>query len=319
MKKIIFTFLIISQLGHAARKDSIVSKNPFLKYHFAFPEEDDCDACGCSASGGSMGFASMLNANFVGLRYLNQQYKSSDGLYSNSPWYDENFHTVQVWARIPIRENIQVSVLLPYHFHSRDTQTGPQQIDGFGDLTVLAMYRLYQTHRDSTVFAHTLQIGGGIKAPTGKFNATNSGSLNPSFQLGTGSWDYLLVSEYTIRRKQLGLNTALNYIVKSENEKFYRFGNQFNYTATWFYLYEKDSFSMAPQIGLAGEIYASNFQRGQRLKNTSGDVLFSKLGVEMGKDKFSFGINTMLPIHQNLSGGNVKAQYRVAINLNYSL
>jgi len=36
-------------------------------------------------------FASMLNANFVGIRYFNQQYKSSDGLYSNSPWYRENF------------------------------------------------------------------------------------------------------------------------------------------------------------------------------------------------------------------------------------
>jgi hypothetical protein len=30
----------------------------------------DCDACGCSASGGSLGFSSMLNSNFVGIRYL---------------------------------------------------------------------------------------------------------------------------------------------------------------------------------------------------------------------------------------------------------
>jgi hypothetical protein len=34
----------------------------------------DCDACGCSASGGSMGFSSMLNSNFIGIRYFNQSY-----------------------------------------------------------------------------------------------------------------------------------------------------------------------------------------------------------------------------------------------------
>ena len=84
-------------------------------------------------------------------------------------------------------------------------------------------------------------------------------------------------------------------------------------------MYEKDKFSMAPQIGFAGELYGSNYQRKQKLSNTSGDILFSKLGVELGQDKFSFGINTMLPIHQNLSGGHVEAQYRWAINLNYSL
>jgi len=319
MKKIMTLLLIVFQCSYATERDTIVNKNPFSKYHFMMEEDDDCDACGCSASGGSMGFASMLNANFVGIRYFNQQYRSSDGLYSNSPWYHENFNTVQVWARIPVVKNIQLSVLLPYHFHSRDTKTGNQQIKGLGDITVLAMYRLYQTHRDSTVLVHTLQLGGGFKAPTGKFNETNSGSLNPSFQVGTGSWDYLLATEYTVKRKQFGLNTLLNYIIKSENEKYYRFGNQFNYAGTFFFLYEKNGFSMAPQIGLAGELYGSNYQRKQKLRNTSGDIVFSKLGVELGKNKFSFGINTMLPIHQNLSNGNVEAQYRWSVNLNYSL
>jgi hypothetical protein len=34
---------------------------------------------GCSASGG-MGFSSMLNSNFVGIRYFNQSYSSRDGI-----------------------------------------------------------------------------------------------------------------------------------------------------------------------------------------------------------------------------------------------
>lgn len=311
---------MIFQIANAAEKDSLISVNPFSKYHFFLEEEeDDCDACGCSASGGSMGFASMLNSNFVGIRYFNQQYKSSDGLYSNSPWYKENFNTVQVWARVPVGENVQITALIPYHFHDRETSSGNKKIDGVGDVTVLAMYRLYQTHKDSTFLVHTLQMGAGIKAPTGKFNEANSGSVNPSFQVGTGSWDYLLAAEYILRRKQFGLNAMFNYVLKTENQKNYRFGNQFNYAGTFFYLYEKNDFSIVPQLGLAGELYESNYQHSQKLKDTSGAILFSKLGFEVGKDRFSFGANAMLPINQNLTGGNVEANYRWSINLNYSL
>jgi hypothetical protein len=57
-------------------------------------------------------------------------------LYSNSPWYVENFNTVQVWARIPVSDKIQISTLIPYHSHNRETETGEQDINGLGDITV---------------------------------------------------------------------------------------------------------------------------------------------------------------------------------------
>ncbi|WP_296683795.1 transporter [Flavobacterium sp.] len=317
MKKITLFFILLFQLANATEKDSLQFRNPFAKFYNFL--EEDCDACGCSASGGSMGFASMLNSNFIGIRYFNQNYKSTDGLYSNSLWYTENFNTTQVWARIPVKENFQVSVLIPYHSHNRATAIGNQAISGLGDITLLVMYSLYQTHKDSTFLVHTLQMGGGLKMPTGTFNEANSGTVNPSFQLGTGSWDYLLATEYIVRRKQFGLSAMLNYVIKTENQKNYRFGNQLNYAATLFYLYEKDTFSFAPQLGIAGETYESNYQHGQKLPKTAGNALFGKLGFEVGRNAFSLGANAMLPIQQNLTGGNVEANYRWSINLNYSL
>lgn len=320
MKKYILIILVAFQFANATEKDSISSTNPFKEYfNYVLPAMVKCDACGCSASGGSMGFASMLNSNFIGIRYFNQHYKSSDGLYSNSPWYSESFNTVQVWARIPVYKNVQISALLPYHFHSRETAIGNQNIQGIGDITVLAMYRLYQTHKDSTFLVHTLQVGGGVKVPTGKFDQANAGNVNPSFQVGTGSWDYLLATEYIVKRKRFGLNTMLNYVIKTENNKQYRFGNQFNYSTTFFYVYDKKKFSLAPQIGLAGEVYGSNHQYSEVVRKTSGDLFFGKLGVEMGKKKFSCGANVMLPINQNLASGRVDANYRWSVNLNYAL
>ncbi len=318
MKKIILVFILFSQFGLAKEKDSVAT-NPFLKFHKQLEEFDFCDACGCSASGGSMGFASMINSNFVGIRYFNQSYESNDGLYTNSPWYDEDFNTIQIWARIPIVKNVQISALVPYHFHSRERSIGTENINGIGDITVLAMYQLYQTKKDSTLFSHSLQVGAGVKLPTGEFNQANAGAVNPSFQVGPGSWDYLFAAEYVIKRKQLGLNTMLNYVVKTENEKLYRFGNQINYAGTFFYLIETPKYIVVPQLGFAGEKYDDNYQYGQKVRNTAGDIFFGKLGFEIGRDQFSFGANAMLPINQNLTGGNVKANYRWSVNLNYSL
>jgi hypothetical protein len=320
MKNIVTVFLVITfQFGFAAEIDSLVA-NPFIKLpQFSNSLIEDCDACGCSASGGSMGFASMLNTNFIGIRYFNQSYKSTDGLYSNSPWYNENFNTLQLWARIPVVKRVQISALIPYHFHNRETNSGTQNISGLGDITVLGMYQLYQTHKDSTLFIHSLQAGAGLKIPVGKFDATNNGSVNPSYQVGTGSWDYLLAAEYVIRRQKLGLNTLLNYVIKTENDKYYQFGNQFNYAGTFFYLLKRDAYSIVPQLGFAGELYESNYQLGQKVRNTSGDIFLGKIGFEVGKDKLSLGANVMLPIAQNLTGGNVEANYRWSLNFNYSL
>lgn len=298
-------------------KDSI---SAFTFQRLAMMEDFDCDACGCSASGGSMGFGSMLNNNFVGLRYMKQSYTSRDGIFANSPWIDENFNTIQAWARVPVTDKIQISALVPYHFNERQLTAGTENIEGLGDITVMALYTVFETKKDSTFFTHKINLGGGVKLPTGKFKeANNLGSVNQSFQLGTGSWDFPIVSEYVIKHKNLGLNTTLNYIFKTENSKNYQYGDQFNYAGTFFYLFDLKSVQIVPQAGLAGEVYQTNQQHGLDLPNTAGDILFSKFGIEAGKDKFSVGINAMLPINQNLSSGNMEANYRWSINLNYTL
>lgn len=310
MKKIILIIVCIIPWLVAATGGPVKGYKPYMYY---------CDACGCSASGGGMGFSSMIDQNFAGLRYFNQSYSSRNGVFNNSPWVDENFNTIQAWGRIPVSRKVQLSVQVPYHFHNRELTTGHQEISGLGDITVLGFYTIVQTVNDTAIYAHTLQIGGGIKAPTGKYKADNNGSVNPSFQVGTGSWDYIAAAEYVLRRKSLGLNAMVNYVVKTTNDKEYRFGNQLNYAATFFYVFEEPKLTIVPQAGIAGEVYDANKQFGEALPDTAGRALFGKVGVEAGVGKFSLGVNGMLPINQNLTGGRVEANYRWSVNLNYSL
>ena len=311
MKKIFYITTLIAV-------QALFAKTPppdFKKYLASFY----CDACGCSASGGGMGFSSMIDRNFVGVRYFYQSYSSRDGIFNNSPWVHENFNTMQLWGRIPVADKVQVSIQLPYHFFNRDLSTGAQNIDGLGDLTVLGLYTVYQKEADSTSVSHTLQVGAGIKAPTGKYDGANNGSVNPSFQLGTGSWDYIVATEYVVQQNNLGLNAMANYVLKTENSQDYRFGNQFNYAGTLFYVIDRDKYTLVPQAGLAGETYATNRQYGEDVPLTKGNILFGKLGLEAGLGYFSIGLNGMLPITQNLTGGRVEANYRWSVNLNYSL
>lgn len=320
MKKYSFLILIAFQLAIASGNENATNPPKFSSHNHTLDlKEILCDACGCSASGGSMGFASILNPNFIGVRYFNQSYKSTHGLYSNSPWYEENFNTIQVWGRIPVTKKIQISALIPYHFHSRESANGKQNISGIGDATFLGMYEVFKTKNDSATFSHSVQIGAGVKIPLGKFDEANNGSVNPSYQVGTGSWDYVLATEYVIKRKQFGLNTMLNYTIKTENDKNYRFGNQINYAGTFFYLVETSKFTFVPQLGIAGEIYADNYQYNQKVRGTAGDIFMSKIGFEVGRNRWSFGANAMLPIHQNLNAGRVEANYRWSVNLNYTL
>ncbi|WP_264510988.1 transporter [Flavobacterium sp. N1719] len=318
MKKIFFLFFTVTVM-HAHVKDTLPFPSPTAFQSFKFTM-DDCDSCGCSASGGSMGFGSLLNANYLGMRYLYQFYRTNDGLYSNSPWYDEQYNTLQVWSRLPLGKKIQVSVLVPYHFHQRQTNTGSQSMQGLGDITLLGNYRIYQNlKKDSLTVQHTFIVGGGVKMPTGVFDQANNGSVNPGYQLGTGSWDAIFLTDYTLRYRQFGVNAVMNYTNKSENSKGYRFGNQFNYAGTLYYIWNKDKMTLAPQLGVSGEVYAHNYQHGQKLKETNGSVLFSKIGFEAGIGKWSLGANVMLPLHQNLMAGNVNARSRIGINLNYAL
>ncbi len=297
-------------------------KNPELGFwneNYTYALLEDCDACGCSANGGSMGFSSMLDQNFVGLRYLYQSYKSRDGVFNNSPWIDENFNTLQAWARIPITERIEVMGLVPYHFNNREKSDETQNINGIGDITLMGFYTLIMPKNDSIPLSHRLQVGAGVKLPTGTFDSENNGSVNPSFQLGTGSWDFTLASEYTLKRNKLGFNAMANYIFKTENNKEYKFGNQFNYGGTFFYVVAANNIAIVPQLGLAGEVYESNEEFKEDVPLTKGDIFFGKAGVELGLDRFSLGINAMLPLTQNLTGGRVEANYRLGFNLNYSL
>lgn len=279
----------------------------------------DCDACGCSAGNGSSGFETLLQSQFVGVKYFAQHYKAKENAFVNQANFNQYFNTLMLWSRISLTEKLEVYGSLPYHFHNRETNLGEQKIDGIGDATVMGIYTLLNKQTEK-MNRHQLNFGGGVKIPLGKFDEVSASGTNPSFQLGTGSWDVLMALNYRFESGKSAVMLGLDYTLKGENEKKYAFGDQFNYSAAYHhYFVRKENFILTGRTGFQGEIYQANKQFGEILNRTSGDALYGKAGFELGYKKWSMGSELMLPVVSNLGSGDVEARSRVSVFVNFGL
>lgn len=318
MKKLIIFILTVLSLNLFAKanEDSlrIVTKYSILNSTELAP---DCDACGCSAGNGSSGFETLLQSQFVGVKFFAQHYKAKENAFVNDANFNQYFNTFMLWSRISITDKIEIYGSLPYHFHNRETNFGKQKIDGVGDATIMGIYTLLNKKTEK-MNQHQLNFGAGAKIPLGKFDQESVSGTNPSFQLGTGSWDFLVVANYRYLTGKSAIVLGADYSLKGENKKNYKFGNQFNYSALYnYYFLQKENFVLTGRTGIQGEIYQDNKQFGEVLPRTSGDALYGKIGFELGYQKWSLGSELMLPVVSELGSGDVEAKSRFSIFLNF--
>lgn len=275
-----------------------------------------CDACGCAAGNGSSGFESLLNPQFIGIKYFAQHYKAKENLFVDDLTQDQYFNTVQLWGKIPVTKKLSIYGSIPFQFHTKNTSQGDISISGIGDASLMGIYELIKS-KDSF---HQINGGLGVKIPLGKFDEKGITGVNPSFQLGTGSWDYQLAVSYKFQKDRLALLINTDYTIKTENKKHYQFGNQWNYSATGFYrLWNNTNSIFSGKIGLQGEVFDWNRQFSEVMPKTAGSALYGKAGFEVSVSKFSLGTELMLPAYTNLAGGDIEARSRFSLFLNFGL
>lgn len=314
MKKTFFIIsLIVFNLNQAkTTNDSLyISNNYHNKILF-----NECDACGCAAGNGSSGFESLLNPQFIGVKYFAQHYKAKENLFVNDLTQDQYFNTIQLWAKIPLTEKLSVYASLPFHFHQKKTLQGDININGIGDFNLMGIYKLINS-KDNT---HELNGGVGVKVPLGKFDEKGISGVNPSFQLGTGSWDYQAVLNYRFQKNKVAVLLNTDYTIKTENKKHYQFGNQWNYSATGFYqILGNEKTIVSAKAGLQGEVYDGNRQYNENLPKTAGSALYGKFGFETSFKKLSLGTELMLPAYTNLAGGDIESKSRFSLFVNFGI
>ncbi len=296
------------------------------------PLEIKCDLCGCTTTSGSFGFGTLSNANFVGLRYINQTFESKNGIYSNSPVSKETINTYQLWAQIPVKKVFMLSVNLPYQDLNREFQGKSQQLNGLGDASIVGWYKhvFYKKkteNKDKTIdynttkvaTGHSLQFGLGAKLPTGTFEQELSNNVNPGFQVGTGSLDAMLSLGYNYGSNKFGINTLATYYFKGENKNNYQFGNQLSLSTKAFTVFKTSKMNIMPFLGFSHDTFKEITQYNETLKDTNGTLTTGTIGSEFVVKQFIFGANYALPLSQDLFGGNVTSKSRFSVYVNLAL
>jgi hypothetical protein len=285
-----------------------------------------CDVCGCSLGGNYFGLLPLYNKNFVGLRWSQAKfnaYMDHHSEYFQKEYSHDTYHKVELWGRFNISPRLQLFAFVPYNYNDMDGNIQDVRASGLGDVTLMANYLLFKTTDDSKSLKHMITVGGGLKLPTGKHDDTDQGKLvNPNFQLGTGSVDFLLNAVYTVRYKQVGVNVETGYKINTRNTDDYLFGNQHYLSSQVFYSKKLGIFTLLPNAGIYYERASHHKDGASVLTNTGGYALFLSTGLETYVAAFSFGVNYKTPLKQQYNSdsiADIEAADRWTVGVTYSI
>jgi hypothetical protein len=282
-----------------------------------------CDICGCGVGSYYLGILPEYNKRFLGLRYQHKTLITHLGPSGERTplTSDETYQTAELWGGWNMGAKFRILAFVPYNFNNRTAQTGNGNKSGLGDIALMGYYNLFSSRgmAGSHLLAHSLWVGAGVKAPTGKYEpaerALSSESPN-NFQLGTASTDFTLNAAYDIRLMDLGLNLNANYKINTVNQYQYRYGNKLTTNALLYYKFRvAKKLTIGPNAGLLYETSEQDTEDGRYSVDVSGGHVLSVVsGLEANFDRFSAGANYQAVASQHLAGNRVEAGNRLMVH-----
>lgn len=237
-----------------------------------------------------------------------------------------------VTAGYGISPDLRAFVSVPYIRNTMDMTMGMGQdktmapVSGLGDITVMALYRLYADSLPRPT--STFSIGLGIKTPTGSFTETNASGtkfIHAHMQPGTGSWDPIATLVYTRALNALQVQADVAYQLTTENRRGYEFGDSF--AANLWGRYDVAA-AMGVTAGLTylhvgrasdkdGKYTFSNSLMDDP-KNTGGDSLWFSPGIQASPfEAATLDLKVQLPIWVNANGIQLVTRYQFTAGLTY--
>ncbi|MBS1781107.1 MAG: hypothetical protein JST70_17405 [Bacteroidetes bacterium] len=275
-----------------------------------------CNVCGGSANSQNLGVLPQFNKHFIGIQYLSkffQSYEDIDHISGKSS--SDHYQNLQIWGRYTISKRIQLYAFLPYSYNKSNHDGLPVIINGIGDLSMIANYRLIRADDCNPLWKHSLQLGGGIKLPTGNYIPVGGSEGLPNMLPGTGSWDVIANLNYSLQYGKTGLSIDGNYTMNTANNESYKFGNRLNVSILGYHTLVGKGYTLLPFAGIRIECYAKDFENYRKHwvdDMTGGKVVFATLGLQTFYKRIGFNVSASLPIVQvysdNLVSAGLKAE-----------
>jgi hypothetical protein len=284
-----------------------------------------CPICGCGGGNVYLGLLPDFKYQFIGLRFHTTQYHTQ--LIGDPSQYSTNdYHTIELWGGIRLGKKFQLLAFVPYYLNRQVDDDGTSYTHGLGDITVLGQYRIFSSSNHLSPRKSIIQqlwIGGGIKLPTGPFNAnvldSNTTVADINAQIGTGSVDFLINGTYSLNIRNFGVSLTANYKVNTINMDHYKYGNKFQSNLIGFYQFSGMKVTKTPNLGLGYENVAINQLEGKGVPYTGSRILTAIAGVEFSAGKIGLGINGQLPLAQNFAEGQTKMRFNAMMHITYQL
>jgi hypothetical protein len=284
-----------------------------------------CPICGCGGGNLYMGLLPDFKSHFIGLRYHYAQYHTQ--LISDPSQFADNYYnSVELWGGMRVGKKLQLLAFIPYYFNKQVDDDGTTTPRGLGDVSLIGQYQVFRdisVNGKQDVIDQQLWLGGGIKLPTGPFNAdpldstTTIADINA--QIGTGSVDFLLNGLYTITIGNAGISASANYKINLANKDNYKFGNKFTANLIAFYRVPIGKNSMAPNLGLGYENVAANTIQKEKIQYTGSTVTTILAGVEFNFKRVGLGFNGQVPVAQNFAEGQTRMNFKGMMHITYSI
>ncbi|MCP4580995.1 MAG: hypothetical protein GY839_05215 [candidate division Zixibacteria bacterium] len=189
---------------------------------------------------------------------------------------------------------------------------------GLGDAVFMLKYNLLP--RDF-VLSRQLTVGGGVKAPLGRSNLRLDEILIATdMQPGTGSIDGLLWGNYTQRfhaTSPVSINLSASFSFAGENDNQYKFGNDFESSAGFYYeAKSRVDFSAALKYRWASP--DTRFSTSE-IPNTGGQWFRIEGGLNLKvNNSLTSRFSIQLPVYQKVEGTQLTTSYTLSVSMFYA-
>ncbi|MFZ1704759.1 MAG: hypothetical protein WAT79_10470 [Saprospiraceae bacterium] len=281
-----------------------------------------CDVCGCSLSGQNIGILPRFHSQLVGLRYMQSGFQSthppllSTDFGKNSR---ESFQTLELWGRFSFRERWQLFAFIPITNIQKSEDDQSVHNRGFGDMSLLFMGTIINNKNiGQSSWYHNLQVGGGIKLPTGKNDFIFNDVWIPGLQTGTASWDFFINVNYITKVNDWAVQLESSYRINQQNKnQNFIFGNRWNSSIRLMRNFIVNNSTILPVMGANVEFAFKDKHQNIYNDFSGGYSLFYQFGAEMWFDRMGVGLHGFIPTINNIASGNIVPTFKFNAHISY--
>lgn len=217
-----------------------------------------------------------------------------------------------------LRPDLTLSLLAPYVHKSLDSSAGDLGGEGFGDVALLAKWRMHK--RDWKRGAVHLSLVGGVELPTGETGVRDNGMRLPvSLQPGSGSWDPFVAIAGTLDLNRYRFDALAFYKLNSEGAQSYDQGDftSFDLKGAYRFLHTKyPGPTASAKLGLQWRHEGRAEQRGSIVAGTGSDELRVRTGLTWHPaPEWDLSLSVEVPLHQDFVDQQLGLDYRTFLAL----